>query len=252
MTSTESQESAKHGRQSDDPYAGAEDLLRSLFRALLGAGMSMDAIGTLTKRALSAAHRTCDTAAAYRPARQDLDDLAHVLSVWHTDPTYVDPEGGPCPLRRSGPAPSFESLVALAVPGSTAEHVLEQLIRLEGVSVDEDGQICAMRRELLVRTWDETGLSNWQQSVRRYLDTLEFNYSVPEQGRFERASHSERLPVELLPVFNRWVREQGTDFVQIVDDWLTRHETSDAADPDNLVRAGVGVYLFVEEVGNPS
>ena len=143
-------------------------------------------------------------------------------------------------------------LAALAVPGSSAEQVLEQLVRLEGVSIDEAGQIRALRRELLVRTWDKTGFSNWQQSVRRYLDTLEFNYSVPEQGRFERASHSERLPVELLPVFNRWVREQGTDFVQIVDDWLTRHETSDTADPGNLVRAGVGVYLFVEETGKPS
>jgi hypothetical protein len=252
MTSTESQDSAKHGRQNDDPHADAETLFRSLFRALLGAGMSMDTIETLAQRALSAAHRTCDAAGAHRPARQDLDDLAHVLSVWHTDPAYVDPEGGPCPLRRSGPAPSFESLAALAVPGSAAERVLEQLIRLEGVSIDEAGQICALRRELLVRTWDETGFSNWQQSVRRYLDTLEFNYSVPEQGRFERASHSERLPIELLPVFNRWVREQGTDFVQIVDDWLTRHETSDTADADNLVRAGVGVYLFVEEAGKPS
>ena len=252
MTPTENQDSAKHGRENDDPHARAEVLLRSLFRALLGAGMSVDAIKTLAERALSSAHRACESAAHYQAQRQELDDLAHVLSVWHTDPAYLDPEGGPCPLHLTGPGPSFESLTALAMPGIPPNRVLDQLIRLEGVSVDADGLICALRRELLVRTWDETGFSNWQQSVRRYLDTLEFNYSVPEQCRFERASHSERLPAELLPVFNRWVQEQGTDFVQIVDDWLTRHESNDSDDQSDLVRAGVGVYLFVEEAGKPS
>lgn len=252
MTSTESQDSTQHGRPNNEPYAGAEPLLRSLFGSLLGAGMSVDSLETMAQRALSAAQHTCDTAAADRPQRQDLDDLAHVLSVWHTHPAYVDREGGPRPLHRSGHSPSFESLTQLAIPRSPAEKVLEQLIRLDGVSIDADGRICALRRELLVRTWDETGFSNWQQSVRRYLDTLEFNYSAPEQGRFERASHSERLPVELLPVFNRWVREQGSNFVQIVDDWLTRHETSDTTDDEDCVKAGVGVYLFVDEADKPS
>lgn len=252
MTSTENQDSAKNGRHDDDPHTRAEALLRSLFRALLGAGMTTEAIETLAQRALASAHPTTDGAVPYPAKRQALDDLAHVLSVWHTDPEYLDAEGKPYPLPKAGPVPSFESLTALAVPGSTANHVLEQLIRLESASIDADGRIHARRRELLVRTWDEIGFSNWQGSVRRYLDTLEFNYTVPEQCRFERSSHSERLPLQLLPIFNRWVREQGTDFVQIVDDWLTRHETSGSADHGDLVRAGVGVYLFVEEAGNPS
>ena len=252
MTSKESQDSAANGRPKDEPFTGGEQLLTSLFRSLLGAGMSVDSLESMAKRALVAAHRTRDTAAASHRQRQDLDDLAHVLSVWHTHPDYVDRDGEPRPLQRSGHASSFESLTALAIPGSKVELVLEQLIQLDSVSIDGDGLICALRRELLVRTWDDTGFSNWQQSVSRYLNTLEFNYSMPDQARFERSSHSERLPVELLPVFNRWVRDQGTNFVQIVDDWLTRHEPGDADDSNDFVKAGVGVYLFVEDSDKPS
>jgi hypothetical protein len=54
--------------------------------------------------------------------------------------------------------------------------------------------------------------------------------------------------VQSLPLFNRWVREHGADFVQMVDDWLTQHEGPAHADEDHdAITAGVGVYLFVDE-----
>lgn len=226
----------------------AEDVLPTVVRSFLRAGLTPEALQALFERTLGDWREECAPSSAGEERRQDLNDLAHVLSIWHADPRFVDRDGHPRRLRQAGRAPSFEALARIAIPSVPAQDALKRLLIAGVVEVGNDGRVRALRRELMTRQWDELGLWRWRQAARRHLETLEFNYTVPGEGRFERTARSERLPAQLLPVFHRWVREHGANFVQMADDWLTRHEgpLSDGENRD-AVTAGVGVYLFVDE-----
>lgn len=225
----------------------AEDVLPTVVRSFLRAGLTPDALHKLFDRTLNDWHEHC-APSPDAERRQDLDDLAHVLSIWHTDPRFVDRNGQPRRLRQAGRAPSFEALARIAIPSVPPQDVLKRLLIVGVVEIDSHDRVRALRRELLIKQWDELGLWNWRHAARRHLETLEFNYTVPGEGRFERTARSERLPVQSLPLFHRWVREHGADFVQMVDDWLTQHEGPAPADEDqDAITAGIGVYMFVDE-----
>lgn len=231
-----------------DALAAAEVIFPRLVQSFVEAGLKPDAVREVFDRAMSHCR---DEAFPPRPAqsRQDLADLAHVLSVWHMDPRFVDKNGQPRALRAKGRTPSFERLVGLANPAVPADAVLKGLLISGAAEIDANGKVRALRREFVSKGWDELGLWQWQQTVRRLLETLEFNYSMPGTGRFERTARSERLPVRLLPVFDRWVREHAGEFLRMTDDWLTQHEDSAHSQAENSssVTTGVGVYLFVDE-----
>jgi hypothetical protein len=239
---------AKGGKRSDQARQTAEDVLPTVVRSLLGAGLSPEALRTVFERTLRDWREPSVASSDSAEVRQDLDDLAHVLSVWHTDPRLVDRDGRPRRLRQSGRMPSFEALARTAIPSAPPEVALKRLLIAGVVEIDSNNRVRALRREFVTRQWDELGIRYWQQVARRYVETLEFNYTVPGEGRFERTARSERLPVKSLPLFNRFVREHGADFVQMIDDWLTQHEGQSPAgeDPD-AITTGVGVYLFVDE-----
>ena len=239
---------ARRRKRSVDALQTAEDVLPTVVRSFLRAGLTPEVLRTVFNRILEDWRESPSPSSDSGNVRQDLDDLAHVLSIWHTDPRFVDRNGRPRRLRQSGRAPSFEALARIAIPSVSAQDALKRLLIVGVVEIDSHNRLQALRRELVTQQWDGLGLWHWRHAARRYLETLEFNYTVPGEGRFERTARSERLPGKSLPVFNRWVREHGADFVQMVDDWLTQHEgTVHAGEDADAITAGVGVYLFVDE-----
>jgi hypothetical protein len=248
MPSRRDTDRARDRKRSVQAMEAAEDVLPAVVRSCLRAGLTPDALRAVFERALGDWREPCAPSSDSGDDRQDLDDLARVLSIWHTDPRFVDRDGEPRKLRQSGRAPSFEALARIAIPSVPAQEALKRLLIVGVVEIDSRDRVRVLRRELVTQQWDELGLWNWKQAARRHLETLEFNYTVPGEGRFERTARTERLPVQSLPLFNRWVREQGADFVQMVDDWLIQHEgpVPVGEDPD-AITAGVGVYLFVDE-----
>ncbi len=247
------QDSGKNnGRErSDQAESAARHVIRPLIRSCLQVGLSADAIREVVETAITDSQETVgvqESTTELGP-RQDLADLAHVLSAWHTRADYVDKNGVPRTLPRRGSPPSFEALARTANPSLDPELTLERLVLAGAVSIDTDQRIRVLRREFVSREWNEVGLWSWHQSARRLLETLEVNFTGASAGRFERAAHSERLPRSLLPVFNAWVREHAAEFLRVADDWLTQHEVADV-DDDRLdtVTTGIGVYLFVDDV----
>jgi len=227
--------------------AAAEVVVRPLVRSFLRAGLKPATLRRVFESAVADC-RERPRSPALASQRQDLADLAHVLSIWHTDPTFVDATGRPRPLRLKGRSPSFEVLAKAASSSAPADEILKKLLIAGAVDIDAKGRVRALRREFLSNRWDEFGLWSWEQTVRRLLETLEFNYTVPGLGRFERSARSERIPARLLPVFNRWARQHGEEFLRMADDWLTQHEGQvEDTRAEDTVTTGLGVYLFVDE-----
>lgn len=248
MRTSRNRSQARGRKRSVQTLEAAEDVLPAVVRSLLSAGLTPESLRTLFERTLRDWPKQCAPSSDSGQERQDLGDLAHVLSIWHADPQFVDRDGKPRRLRQAGRAPSFETLARIAIPSVSAQDALKRLLIVGVVEVDSDGRVRALRRELLTKQWDELGLWSWRHAARRHLETLEFNYTTPGEPRFERTARSERLPVQSLPLFQRWVREHGGNFVHMVDDWLTQQEGAvHAGDDSAAVTAGVGVYMFVDE-----
>lgn len=82
--------------------------------------------------------------------------------------------------------------------------------------------------------------------LKGFLGSVEFNLlQVGERkhGRFERAAYASISP-ELTPVFQRFVETRAQNFVDAVDEWLTRHKAVDCQDIPLRV-AGAGAYVFI-------
>jgi hypothetical protein len=83
-----------------------------------------------------------------------------------------------------------------------------------------------------------------------FLRTHEFNIlKNPQAGKglFQRIAHHQSSDVNLAPLFNQYVREQGQSFLEAIDEWLIRHQPKKrASKQQKLVRLGVGVYVINE------
>jgi hypothetical protein len=49
-------------------------------------------------------------------------------------------------------------------------------------------------------------------------------------------------------MFNRYIRERGQQFLEDVDDWLSRHRPIRAERSGRKVRLGVGMYVINESL----
>ncbi|MFL6600832.1 MAG: hypothetical protein ACJ8R9_05820 [Steroidobacteraceae bacterium] len=109
----------------------ASETLRLIIKAFLRCGYSPRDIGV---RAKAEAARI---ARRVRPvgngARIDQDDWARVVTLWSTEPEYVDEDGAPLILRIRGPAPSIEALVRRVESKLTLEEVCNGLLRAGAV-----------------------------------------------------------------------------------------------------------------------
>src|SRR5690606_27945177 len=114
----------------------AEDVLPAVVRSFLRAGLTPDALHKLFERTLGDWREQCVPSSDGEQHRQDLDDLAHVLSIWHTNPRFVDRNGDPRRLRQAGRAPSFEALARIAIPSVPAQDALKRLLIVGVVEID--------------------------------------------------------------------------------------------------------------------
>jgi hypothetical protein len=85
-----------------------------------------------------------------------------------------------------------------------------------------------------------------------FLGSVEYNvFDKPSRakGKFERACYA-WVPRKYVPVLEQLVNNRGQDFVDVIDEWLSRRSASLAA-TDDVVLVGAGAYVFVRErLGN--
>ena len=64
-----------------------------------------------------------------RAALREMDDAGHVLTLWFSDPAYLDRRGVPLPLPMRGAGGSLETLVFRVDPTLDVREVLRYLLR---------------------------------------------------------------------------------------------------------------------------
>jgi len=183
-----------------------------------------------------------------------LGHIARVLQGWCQNPIYLGPYGVPLeiPFSRNDGL-SFEKLVTDCTDGEAEpELVLEELARAGAVKVTSDRFVRLLNRTYLPTPLDPLGLERLGNVVHYFIDTVDFNLRKKKQGegRFERyAITMEGLSPANFAALDALVRQKGQEFLEILDNWMGKHEITDGhlLSESEAIRTGIGVFHFIEK-----
>jgi hypothetical protein len=178
--------------------------------------------------------------------------LMEVLHKWHTDPQFVGPYGIPLELERiSTKGRSFRVLVHFINPAVSDSDALEELIRLRAVVLSGDTHIRAISRALIpVEEMSPAQLEFFGNALTRLADTLQFNMDPKNAAkRLEQSVISDRgLPKDVLPVFEKYVRDRVTELLVEIDNWLSPYSANEVGRAEPPERVGLAVFQFVDRI----
>jgi hypothetical protein len=178
--------------------------------------------------------------------------LMELLHKWHTDPQFVGPYGIPLELEMQLPkGRSFRDLVSSVNPAVTPGDALDELIRMRAAVMSGDTHIRTVSRVLIpVDEMSAAQLEFFGNGLTRLADTLQYNMDHRNSSkRLEQSVISDRgLPSDVVPVFERYVRERVTELLIEIDNWLSPYSSGETGEPKE--RIGLAVFQFVDRVAD--
>lgn len=184
-----------------------------------------------------------------------VDRVSNVLGGWHQDPDFTGPYGIPRELVfDSEPGRDFSELVKRYSGDMPARAMLEELLRVKAVQTLPEGTLQVRSRSYVPLQVDPSSMEFMGLALRDLAETLDHNLNAKTKstlaphGLFERRVWAPTgIPVSKIADFDAVVRVHGQEFLERLDNWLTRYQLSPeeaALGTKESVKAGVGIYLF--------
>lgn len=221
-----------------------EQLVQSVALFLVSQGVKRSTISASLGRALADAGRLSKDAASLQTLYVA---ISKVLHAWHQDPSYLDADARPIPLRLRGKGPSVETLLRCANTRTPIDKVVNSLKSQELIRAQRPGYFLPTTSVAQIRTSGPELTGYIGQSILQLISTLHSNHtSKAGQPMLERAAIVQDLPIREIQRFRRYSAEQGTNFIASTNGWLeTRRKNKADAKSGKVVTAGVHVFAFV-------
>jgi hypothetical protein len=177
--------------------------------------------------------------------QQEWADLGHALTLWFSEPEYLDRSGRPLPLPLYGDTLSIEALTRRVDPTLDPEEVLHYIER--GGGLVREGQHYLAKSRVLIFSGEPrnarplTGLFG-------LIKTLDHNLRLPKggSGRLERFTRNPRVPLSLVPALENRARRLFAELLTQFD--LQMHkQTTEKREDEPTVTLGVGLYSFEQD-----
>lgn len=175
-------------------------------------------------------------------------ECMEVMCAWRRDKAFLGPDALPASLPFAGGDRSFEALCVQAKVETDPGELLKTLIDFGAIRQLEDGRFHAETPTFLLgeqKNRRRLAVDGVIKQLAGFSRTVEFNTKQSLTGkrpRFER-SCTVVVPVELVPVFERLVRERGQTFIDVLDEWLERHRGEVSASA-TYIEIGAGAYFL--------
>jgi len=175
---------------------------------------------------------------------RDSLDPGHIMTLWFSDPAYLDPSGQPRPLPLRGSPISLEALAHCIDPHLDVRYVVRYLEH--GGALRRSGNRYLPRDRVLILRGRER-MTPFLRGLFGLLRTLDHNSQCRGRspGWLELVSTNPRFPVSAVRSFEKRVRALVSRLLLKVDADMHRHERA-ARKGERTVRIGVGVYQFEE------
>jgi len=172
-----------------------------------------------------------------------LNHASRVLSGWHLDADFLEPDGRPRVLRANGPAPSLEQLLRRYAGDIPPTALVKELVKTGSIERLTDGSYRALRRYYMPHPMDGQAVERAGSVLADLASAVEHNLSREpgDPSRFEGRAQNRRIDPRHLPAFRAFVEREAQGLLERVDDWLSAHEASANT---ATVRLGVGVYAI--------
>ncbi len=176
-------------------------------------------------------------------------DATRLLSGWHQDAEFLAADGQPRELAAEGSGASFEALARRYAPDVPASAMLKELCRVGAVVELPAGTLRAVRRFYqpmpLDPQWFLNAGSVFADLGVNINHNLAAGNSSGEPSRFLGRATDSSVDAAAVADFRAFLEQEGQQFLERVDAWLTRHRRSDAApEGRRMVRLGVGVFMI--------
>lgn len=114
------------------------------------------------------------------------------------------------------------------------------------IVLQDDGTY-ALRRPanlVMIESDSPSAVERLTSLVVQHLCTAIQNFQAPDHAskHIERNAHVAHLPAKYLPEFRKLTKQQGQNFLDVIDVWLTQRNCPDSDEP--TVEAGVHVYAY--------
>ena len=157
----------------------------------------------------------------------------------------------PLALPRTGPAPSFETLVASVTRDVRSRTVLDDWLAQGLAEIDAEGRVALRIAAFLPRKDVQARLYYFARNLRDHIEAAVANVGTPDMPPFiERSVHYDRLSADAASALEQVARDAAISVLLDVNRAaLALADADDAAEP-NLTRTrrvNFGVYIFAED-----
>jgi hypothetical protein len=234
--------SGRHATQLDAP---ALEAVGRFVRVLGRCGYQPDAI---EQEVVAACRKIPKSWARSFPATlREMRDASHVLTLWFSDPAFLDATGNPRALPLRGARASLEALVRRVDRSISASELLSYLLRMRALRVVHSRYV---PRDRVLSLRGAGGPDNFRglRGLLGMLRTLEHN-GLPKSrasGWFEAFAENPRFPVSRLLAFEKRLRRFGNRALLQLDADMHRREIARRPN-ERTIRLGVGMYQFEYE-----
>jgi len=179
---------------------------------------------------------------------------SEVVARWTTDPAWRDCDGKPLTIKRLGTELSFEALAQSITRDVHPRSILDELIRMELVSYDENLDLVSLTRNNFVPKNDaELMLSFLSDNVGDHLNAAIANVLHDGTSHLEQAVFADELSAESLKAF----------LPVVMTHWNALHEKmvpalSSLIEEDKRAgrtqdqRVRIGLYTFTATTTDPN
>jgi len=209
-------------------------------------------MGTTPRELKDAIAKACERhAQAFegRKARYLLEtQAAHILTLWFSEPMYVDQHGAPIPLPARGPGPSIEALTSRLGDSLPTPEVIRYLLQANALG-RRGSKYIPQKRDALFQGPGVTGRYQNLLPLLGLLSTLLHNSSPHEDARnwFEARAYNPKFPRRARAQFAGRIGRLSLDFLETFDADMHRAERT-AKPGEPTVHIGIGVYQYEEPV----
>jgi hypothetical protein len=159
--------------------------------------------------------------------RLELPEAAHLITLWCSDPNYVDGNGEPLALPAKGAHRSLQALLRRVRSEHPDKEIIDYLHHMGAIRRTR-GLFSLTRRWLFVRGVPGSAEARTLRELVGMLKTLEHNLAAPasESGWFEFMAFNPNFPVRELPAFDQFLRRDGLGLLRKADHFLEQRESA--------------------------
>ncbi len=169
---------------------------------------------------------------------------AQALMVWHTDEAYLELDGTPKPLPQRGKTSLTSLSLSVSRSARKSSQLVDDLIKL-GFVCKRGAHFIPAMRSAVVGQPSALILAHATAAISRLIGTVTHNVSGATPSRYERHVADIRIRSTDLPVFLRFVEQQGQYLIDSVDDWLSKRELKGPSRVKE-VTVGLGAFAWVD------